>query len=335
VLSPDARRNDIREWLRLSPPPHDVAVVIESVILVDAFERRRIVYTAADGDRIPAFLLVPTTASQPRAAILIHHQHHGERHLGKSEVCGLAGDPLQAFGVALAQRGFVVLAPDSICFEDRRAGHTGINADPSDWQQHYNEMTHRLVRGDTLMRKVLDDAATGLSVLLESGLVDSTKLGVLGHSYGGNTVLFQAALDDRVRFGCSSGAACSYRHKLARGIGIEMAEVLPGVAGRFDIDDLLTLTAPRPMLVLSATDDPYSEDASDVVRRAQPAYAAVGTPGALEHTEFLGEHALTAERFDRIIDWLTATAGLAIPASGSSGVGKVSSIRGKSDAPAG
>lgn len=131
-------------------------------------------------------------------------------HLGKSEVCGLAGDPLQAFGSALAMRGFVVLAPDSICFEDRRAGHTGIDPDASDWQQHYDEMTHRLVRGDTLMRKVLDDAATGLSVLLESGLIDATRLGVLGHSYGGNTVLFQAALDERIRFGCSSAAACSY-----------------------------------------------------------------------------------------------------------------------------
>lgn len=324
MLSPDVRRNDIRQWLRLRPPPQNVAVAIESVTPAGAFERRRIVYTAADGDRIPAFLLVPTTGGELRAAILIHHQHNGERHLGKSEVCGLAGDPFQAFGGALAKRGFVVLAPDSICFEDRRAGHTGINPDPSDWQEHYNEMTHRLVRGDTLMRKVLDDAATGLSVLVDSGLVDSTKLGVLGHSYGGNTVLFQAALDERVRFGCSSGAACSYRHKLARGIGIELAEVLPEVLGRFDIDDLLTLTAPRPMLVVSATEDPYSGDASEMVRLAQPAYAAAGTRGALEHAEYTGEHPLTIERFDRIVNWLTATVGLAMPTSPSSAVGSFS-----------
>lgn len=271
------------------------------------FERRRIVYAAADGDRIPAFLLVPTTGGEPRAALLIHHQHNGERHLGKSEVCGLAGDPLQAFGVALVERGFVVLAPDSICFEDRRAERIGIDPDPSDWQQHYNEMTYRLLRGDTLMRKVLEDGATGISVLIESGLVDPARLGVLGHSYGGNTVLFQTALDERVQFGCSSGAACSYGRKVARRIGIEMAEVLPGVVGRFDINDLLSLTAPRPMLVVSATKDPYSEDAAEMVGLARPAYVAAGSATALEHAEYTGDHPVTRERFDRIVEWLSAT----------------------------
>ena len=59
-------------------------------------------------------------------AILINHQHNRERHLGKSEVCGLAGNPLQAFGPELARRGFVVLAPDTICFEDRRKNAKGI-----------------------------------------------------------------------------------------------------------------------------------------------------------------------------------------------------------------
>ncbi len=48
--------------------------------------------------------------------------------LGKSEVCGLAGNPLQAFGVALVKKGFVVLAPDSICFEDRKEKCKGDNS---------------------------------------------------------------------------------------------------------------------------------------------------------------------------------------------------------------
>jgi dienelactone hydrolase len=305
VLSLDDLRDDITQWLRLAPPPRAVHVTTESVTPAGAFERRRIVYTGADGDRIPAFLLVPTRPAARGSGILVHHQHHGERHLGKSEVCGLAGDPLQAFGVTLAERGFVVLAPDSICFEDRRAGQAGIDPHPADWEQHYNEMTYRLVRGDTLMRKVLDDAATGLSVLIESGLVDSARLGVLGHSYGGNTALFQTALDERVRFACSSGAVCSYRRKLARGIGIEMAEVLPAVVGRFDIDDLLRLAAPRPMLVVSGTEDPYSLDATDMVQAARPAYASAGRTDALEHAEYPGGHAITPERVDRIVDWLT------------------------------
>jgi hypothetical protein len=37
-----------------------------------------------------------------------------------------------------------VLAPDSICFEDRRAGQVGVQPDPNDWQQHFDEMTYRV-----------------------------------------------------------------------------------------------------------------------------------------------------------------------------------------------
>jgi dienelactone hydrolase len=309
-------RTATRQWLGLAPPRHAVDLVTEHVAAQGAYERRRIVYTASDGDRIPAFLLVPRGRRAPGPAVLVHHQHNGERHLGKSEVCGLAGDSLQAFGAALAERGFVVLAPDSICFEDRRPAGIGIEPHPGDWQQHYNEMTYRLLRGDTLMRKVLDDAAVGLSALVALDVVDATRVGILGHSYGGNTVLFQAALDERVRFACTSGAACSYRHKMQRGTGVEMAEVLPGVSGRLDVDDLLRLVAPRPMLVVSATGDPYSADASEMVRLARPAYVAAGAPTALEHAEYEGEHALTRDRFDRIVEWIARVGAIdRLPAS--------------------
>jgi len=294
--------DDLRKWLRLGPSPADVQVTVDDVVVEEKFERRRIDYTAADGDRIHAFLLVPTTRHSG-AAVMIHHQHNGERHLGKSEVCGLAGDPLQAFGPVLAERGFVVLAPDSICFEDRRANGKGVEPHPGDWDQHYNEMAYRLVRGDTLMRKVLDDAAAGISVLAELTGVDPDRIGVLGHSYGGNTVLFQTAVDDRVRFACSSGAVCSYEKRIERGTGIEMAEVIPGVVGRLEVDDLLRLAAPRPMLVVSGTDDPYSYDAADMVRLARRSHPA------LEHAQFDGGHAVTSERFDRIVEWV-AHAGL-------------------------
>ena len=282
---------------------------MHDVVEAGSFERRRITYSCADGDRIPAFLLVPRERNGPGPAVLIHHQHNGQRHLGKSEVCGLAGDPLQAFGVALAERGLVVLAPDSICFEDRRAGQTGVEPHPDDWKQHYDEMTYRLLRGDTLMRKVLDDAAAGISLLAALDLVDPARIGILGHSYGGNTVLFQAALDERVAFACSSGAACSYRHKLTHATAIEMAEVLPDAIGRFDIDDLLRLAAPRPMLVLSAPDDQYSADAAELVRLARPAYDEASAPDALEHAEYSGGHAVTPERFDRVVRWIDAVAG--------------------------
>jgi dienelactone hydrolase len=259
----------------------------------DSYERQLIDYRSGDGETIPAFLLLPE-GDGPFPAVIIHHQHASQRHLGKSEVVGLAGDPLQAFGHALAQRGFIVLAPDSICFEDRRKHASGTGPHEKDDLSHFTEMGHRLTQGDTLMRKVLSDASCGLSLLVHHPRVDAARIGALGHSMGGNTVLFQAALDRRIAFSASSGALCSYAYEREHDVPLEMALVIPGFAANWDLHHLLECIAPRSLLVVSAADDPYSEDADQVIARADPNHHITHFRGA-------GGHAMTADRFRRII----------------------------------
>ena len=169
-------RQEISEFLKFSVPTTSVPFSTESVVEEQGYSRIRISYSDGEGDYIPAFFLLPE-GSGPFPAVLVHHQHHGERHFGKSEVCGLVGDPLQAFGPALARHGLVILAPDSICFEDRRRNRTGTEADEAaDVEQHYNEMCYRLLRGDTLMRKVLSDSAQGISLLRAHPRIDPVFL---------------------------------------------------------------------------------------------------------------------------------------------------------------
>ncbi len=302
-------RQEIAEFLHFDPTENPVSFTTHQTDAERGYRRLRVSYPGLDREPIPAFLLLPEGAG-PYAAVLVHHQHNSERHLGKSEVCGLAGDPLQAFGPALARQGVVVLAPDSICFEDRRRGRSGTEADEAaDTAEHYNEMSYRLLRGDTLMRKVLHDSAQGISLLRTHPLIDPRRIGLMGHSYGGNTALFHGALDERIRFACSSGAACTYQHKMAHQTGIEMAEVIPGFAARYDIQDLVICFAPRPLLVVSATEDSASKDADTIVATAKEHCAAMDTACHIEHKRYEGGHALTQERFDDMMDWLIRRAG--------------------------
>jgi dienelactone hydrolase len=67
------------------------------------------------------------------------------------------------------------------------------------------ELCYRLLRGDTLMRKVLSDYAEGISLLRTQPLIDLKHIGIMGHSYGGNTVLFHGALDERIHRAFSPG----------------------------------------------------------------------------------------------------------------------------------
>lgn len=277
--------------------------IIESIKEV-GYTRQLIKYNS-NGDTVIAFLLIPEVLNN-NPAILINHQHNSERHFGKSEVCGLAGNPLQAFGPELARKGFVVLAPDSICFEQRRKNANGIEPLPGDgdFLQHYNEMCYRIIKGENLMKKVLYDAINGISLLSEMAFVDKKNIGTMGHSYGGNTVLFLAAIDERISFSCASGSACTYENRILNNVGIEMASVIPGFNRNYDIFDLVCCIAPRHLLIIFAEDDKYSKDAGYIIEKACYSYAYYEAEANLCHMRYKGGHALTKERFDYIVDWL-------------------------------
>ncbi len=301
-MDADGLRSRLAELLGFTVPPVP-DLVVHAERERDGYVEQTVTYAGHEGD-VPALLLVP---EQPcGAGVVVLHQHNGQWHLGKSEVAGLAGDPLQAFGPSLARAGIVVLAPDAVGFEDRRHTGPGIDEREDDWLQYFNEMAYRMVSGRLLVTAVLGDAACGLSMLIGDERVEGSRVGVLGHSYGGNVTIMLAALDERVRFACASASACSYRRRMLDRTPIEFAHVIPGILELTDIGQLVELIAPRPLLLLSATEDRYSADTPQIVKVAAHAYSEAGAPQALQHYRAQGGHALTKERFDTIIDWVVA-----------------------------
>jgi dienelactone hydrolase len=291
-----------RELLKLAQPSVVQARTLTTTAC-DGFSRELITYDGDDGRQIPAFRFVPV-GSDSVGGVVVFHQHAGEFHLGKSEVAGLAGSPLQAFGPALARRGLMVLAPDAETFEDRRAQTQGIEPHEKDWQQHYNGMAYRLIHGDVIMRKHMDDAQRAVSVLLAHPRVAPGKVGISGHSFGGTVSLYLGAVDERCRFVCSSGAARSFASRAASGTGIGMIEIIPDLANRYDIADVIGAIPPRDLLLVSATDDEYSADTDQMLDQA-------GLAGAVEHIRADGGHELDTARFEAIVDWLVSHAATA------------------------
>ncbi len=301
-MAAEGLRADLTELLRFAVPSVP-ELVLHAERERDGYVEQVVSYTGEESD-VPALLLVPEHPCG--AGVVALHQHNSQWHLGKSEVAGLAGEPLQAFGPVLARAGIVVLAPDAVGFEDRRCTGPGIDERADDWLQYFNEMAYRLVSGRLLATTVLGDAARGLSLILADERVDGSRVGVLGHSYGGNVTIMLAALDERVSWACASGSACSYKQRMFDRTGIEFAHVIPGILELTDIGQLVELIAPRPLLLLSATEDRYSSDTPEIVQSAARAYREAGAPQALEHFRAQGGHALTTERLDAIVDWVVA-----------------------------
>ena len=88
--------------------------VIETV-KVAGIERRRINYLAEQGDRVPAYLLIPGGLVNPAPAMLCLHQTTA---IGKGEPAGPGGNPNLHYGLELAKRGYVTLIPDYPGFGD-------------------------------------------------------------------------------------------------------------------------------------------------------------------------------------------------------------------------
>jgi dienelactone hydrolase len=297
-------RAQLRNFLKVKIHNEHIGYELISKVEFKEYERQLISYKGNEKDEIRAYLFIPKI-NKIRGAILVHHQHNGERQFGKSEVSGIIGDKYQYFCQELSRRGIITLAPDSICFEDRRINKKGIEPDTEDedFLQHFNEMCYRLLRNETLMKKVIEDSSIAISLLKYHKSFNIKKVGILGHSYGGNTVIFHSALDKRIKISCSSGAVCSYKTKIENNTGIEMAEVIPGFLNKFEIKDLLNCICPRELSIISGSEDIYSQDAKELYNKLKKKYRKKGKESRLELKHYVGGHKLDETRFRDIINW--------------------------------
>lgn len=258
--------------------PPEPAVLEE----VDAgsFLRQIVEFAVEPGERIRAFLCLPHTQDRTLPAVYCFHQHAGNRLLGKSEVVGLQGDPDLAYAKELAERGFVTLAADAICFEDRCEDRE------SPARAHVHELHRRLIRGQTLLGKVLHDVAAGIDLLQTLPAVDPNSIGFIGHSYGGRTALFAPVFDRRIKAAVSSCGATPYRDMP----GIQFDYVVPGILQHGDLEDVVRLVEPASLLILGGDrDDNWSQGIEEIATYAESAFRR----GTLESALYPAGHTFT------------------------------------------
>jgi dienelactone hydrolase len=267
----------------LGPAPAAVPLDVETVEVEDAgtYRRERIVFDTEAAMSVPAFLLVPHERVAPGAAVLAIHGHGP----GKSAVCGLV-ETGQDYAHALAQQGYVVLAPDLRCFGER-ADWMPEDKYGCDWN-----LVCATLAGDNPLGQNLWDMQRALDVLGAHPLVDPTRLGAVGFSYGATTTLFLAAIDSRVRAAVVAGYLSSWRAAHTVPWNMCGSQVLVGTLGTFEHVDIGALVAPRALLAISGNDDlifPIAA-ARDTVADLRRVYEHLGAPERLAHHVFDGEH---------------------------------------------
>lgn len=279
----------------------------------DAFVRKLVEYTVADGQRCPAYLLVPHDLEEPAPAVLAIHQHAGQFYLGKSEPAGLSANDEYHYGKELAERGYVVLCPDQLCFERRRPAEfrreEGTSPDGQSYEK-FEAMRH-LLNGSTLQGKYLADLSAGLDYLAGHELVDPDSIGVIGHSLGGQESIWLAWYDDRVRATVASCGMSRYEAILRDEINHNYAAYIPGFLEFGEIDDVLAGIAPRPLFLSNGDHDRIfpSDAVREVFAALEDEYAAMDAADQFTGVIFDGAHGfpdpIRAEAYtflDRFLD---------------------------------
>jgi dienelactone hydrolase len=149
------------------------------------YTRLTISFLAAKDERVPAYLYIPVSKGKHKRfpAMLVLH---GTGDPGKMLVDGTSLNPNRAHAKELAERGYVVIAPDYPSMGDLK---------------DYNFKNSRYESGT--MKGIFNHIRC-IDLLQSRKEVDPNRIGVIGHSLGGHNAMFVGAFDTRLKVIVSS-----------------------------------------------------------------------------------------------------------------------------------
>ena len=250
--------------------PLDVQVTSEEKL--DGHVRKKLTYAAEAGDRVPAYLLVPTGFTGKRPAALCLHQTVA---IGKGQPVGLDKDVNKHYALELVKRGYVCLAPNYPSF--------------GDYKYDFKKSPH-----PSGTMKAIWNNVRGVDLLQSLPEVDGDRIAAIGHSLGGHNALFTAAFDDRIKAVVTCCGFCSFAKYYGGNLtGWTSDRYMPRIATVYDKDpkkvpfdftDVVIAIAPRAVMAVAPVKDGNFdvEGVKDVIRVAKPVYESLKAADELQ-----------------------------------------------------
>jgi dienelactone hydrolase len=257
--------------LAMGPMPkldrsRSLAIATLSTEDAGTYTRTKLTYEPEAGRKVYAWLLVPKAGGRRPAALCLHQT----TRIGKDEPAGAGPKENLHYAKELAERGFVVLAPDYPSFGD----------DKTDFDK---EVYGRGYQSGTMYGIVNHTRAVDLLVVHPR--VDKRRISVIGHSLGGHNSLFVAAFDDRIRAVVTSCGFTAFAKYYGGNLkGWTSSRYMPRIHDvygdspakvPFDFTDVLAAIAPRKVFINAPTRDSNFEvtgvdDVANAVRTRFP-----------------------------------------------------------------
>ncbi|HLT93568.1 MAG TPA: alpha/beta fold hydrolase [Membranihabitans sp.] len=262
----------------------DLDMVIIDSLRTQTYIKYHINFAATYEERVTANLYIPLyTGSGGKLPGIVALHPTGIK--GKDIVDGQGPYPNRAYGKELAERGYVVIAPDYPSF--------GELADHDFTTDRYESGT---MAGIFYHMRSVD-------LLEQLEFVDAERIGVIGHSLGGHNAIFLGAFDERLKAVVSS---CGWTLLPLYDIEVKIGKHFGGRYGcwaqdrympllrdkyklnledfPFDFDQAIFAIAPRPFFSSSPIhdDDFYVKGVEEGMKNIQRLYQWMGVPDHVE-----------------------------------------------------
>jgi len=270
-------------------PRVEPAVEVKNSELKDGIKIERFSYASDAKNRVPSILIKKEEGAEKRPVVIVLHGTSGT----KESNVGLATD--------FAKSGFIGVALDG--------RYHGERSNEGKGDITYNEAIFRAYKDggehpfywDTVW-----DIHRLIDVLVARPDVDAARIGIMGFSKGGIETFFTAASDPRIAAAAPLIGVQSFKWGLendswqarintvgkaakaareADGLPFDVAfakkfldKLVPGIYGDFDCPVMLTLIAPRPLIIVNGDTDKNTPvvGLKLAVETATKAYAAAG-----------------------------------------------------------
>lgn len=303
-----SNRDEVLKCLGNFPDKCDLGMEVVKTIDKGTHKLQLVQYAVEKEERVNAWLLTPASVKRKNPAIIALHQHAGEFYIGKSEPAGLSKNKMYHYGLDLCLRGFVVLCPDHLGFEDRR---------PPEYERHENTYMQDggyerflfckyINEGTTLQAKYLWDLARGLDLLESLDNVDRGRIGAIGHSLGGQETMWLTWFDKRIKAAVCSCGIGQLKSIFRDKINHNFAMFTFGLGRVCDVGDLVCDIAPRPFMMINGRKDRIFpiDGVEEIIHQAGRKYESIHAQDKFCSLIFDGDHCFPDNAKRSAYEWL-------------------------------
>lgn len=284
------RQNLLKSWGGFPAEACDLSPKVLGELKREGYRVEKVVFQTRPGVWMTANAYVPDGDGKRPAVLCVHGHWRGAKQ-----------DPVvQSRCIGLVKLGFFVLVVDAF-----GAGERGLSKNLG---EYHGEMVGAtlLPIGLPLSGLQVYENMRAVDYLLTRPEVDGTRLGITGASGGGNQTMYAGAYDERFKAVvpvCSVGTYQAYV-----GAACCMCEVVPSALTYTEESGLLSLVAPRALMVINATRDGFQfsvGEAQKSISAAQHVFRLYGKAGNISHDIFESPHDYGKAMRESMYGWMT------------------------------